>query len=255
MPEIKIQYCSDLHLEFPLNKEFIIENPLRPLGDILLLAGDIVPFDIIEEHNDFFDFISATFKTAYWLPGNHEYYHFNLADKEGSFCEQIRENVFLVNNYVARHDHVKFIFSTLWTRIGKLNERVIQRGMNDFYQIKYRDNRFTPADFNRIHKESKSFIQLELAKNNSEKTVVATHHVPTLINYPEKYRGTILNEAFAVEMFDTIEDSNVDYWIYGHHHINTPPFTIGKTELLTNQVGYVSHNEHKEFNNAAVFSV
>lgn len=231
------------------------ENPLQPVGDILLLAGDIVPFHILDKHNDFFDFVSDNFKTTYWLPGNHEYYHFNLADKKGPFCERIRNNIFLVNNYVARHEQVKFIFSTLWTKIGKLNERAIQRGMNDFYQIKYGENIFTPADFNSIHKESKSFIQTELSRNNSEKTVVVTHHVPTLFNYPEKYKGTTINEAFAVELFDLIQDSNIDYWIYGHHHNNTPDFTIGKTRLLTNQVGYVSHDEHQEFDKAGVFIV
>ena len=39
---MKIQYASDLHLEFRANREWLRENPLEVTGDILLLAGDVM---------------------------------------------------------------------------------------------------------------------------------------------------------------------------------------------------------------------
>jgi predicted phosphodiesterase len=67
---MKIQYCSDLHLEFPENKEYILYNPLSPEADILILAGDIIPFAVLDKHNDFLDYISRTFKTTFWVQSN-----------------------------------------------------------------------------------------------------------------------------------------------------------------------------------------
>jgi len=42
---LKIQYCSHLLIEFPESKAFIEKKPIKADWDILILAGDIVPYD------------------------------------------------------------------------------------------------------------------------------------------------------------------------------------------------------------------
>ena len=252
---MKIQYCSDLHLEFPDNKEFLKTTPLKVQGDILILAGDIVLFKELDKHKGFFDFISENFKFTYWIPGNHEYYHFDITDKGTVFNEKIRENVFLVNNVSVIHDDVKFIFSTLWTKIRPAYHWQIEKGLSDFHVIKYYGAKFSAPQYNKLHEESLEFIKKELSENNSKHTIVASHHVPTLLNYPEQYKGDVLNDAFAVELFDFIENSDIDYWIFGHHHENTPEFIIGDTKMLTNQLGYVKYENNDLFDLGKCFEI
>ena len=89
-----IQYASDLHLEFPETHAQLWQNNLKPAADELILAGDIVPFRHIADKARFFDYLSENFKTTYWVPGNHEYYHYDLAAKRGTFVENVRHNIF-----------------------------------------------------------------------------------------------------------------------------------------------------------------
>lgn len=241
-----IQYASDLHLEFQENNAFIKANPLNPVADILILAGDVLPFSLIDKHADFLNYLSDHFEQTYWIPGNHEYYHYDAFKKCGSFCEKIRSNVSLLNNTTIYTGDAQLIFSTLWSYISPLNRGKIERSMNDFHLITYNGERLTSDHFNMLHAESLQFVEKELSVPATRKVVI-THHVPTLLNYPPEYKGTALNDAFAIELFDLIEKTGPEFWIYGHHHTNTPDFTIGKTQLLTNQLGYVSHNEGRLF--------
>ena len=67
---MKIQYCSDLHLEFEQNRKYIINKPLSVCGDLLILAGDIVPLHDEFFGNSFFSFIADNYKQVFWVPGN-----------------------------------------------------------------------------------------------------------------------------------------------------------------------------------------
>ena len=102
-----------------------------------------------------------------------------------------------------------------------------------------------PSTINDFHSENKKFLDEAISQDTKDKaTIIVTHHVPTYMNYNPKYKGDIINECFAVEMFDFIEASKADYWIYGHSHYNAEDFEIGKTKMLTNQLGYVGYEKN-----------
>ena len=244
---MKIQYCSDLHLEFPENQRFLARNPLKAVGDILVLAGDVVTFPDQEKARGFFDFVCDHFAAVYWVPGNHEYYGADIADKPNPLFERIRDNLYLINNQSIIHDGVRLVFSTLWGRISPDRDCDIQRSVADFSAISLRGETLTARNFSLLHEESLRFLRTAISTAGKEPTIVVSHHVPTLMHYPRVYKNSPLTEAFAVELFDLIADSAIDCWIYGHHHVNTPDFNIENTRMLTNQLGYVHRYEYRSF--------
>ena len=250
-----IQYCSDLHLEFRENLRYITTNPIPPLGDVLILAGDVTTFTRIKVQQSFFDYLSDNFKVTYWIPGNHEYYDGDIRERAGSIKEKIRDNVLLVNNQSFMHGTTRIICSTLWSHISEATRTRAENSINDFNAILLNGKRFSTDDFNELHKTNLVFLKSELEDEWVGTTIVATHHVPTLMNYPKKYKNDPLNEVFASEQSQLILRASPDYWIYGHHHTNIPRFSIGKTQLLTNQLGYVRHHEHSSFNNSQCVTV
>lgn len=250
---MKIQYCSDLHLEFSDNRKWVEQNPIMPKGDVLILAGDIVLFSEMHKHQDFFDYVSKHFEHTFWIPGNHEYYHSDISQRNDAFEEKIRDNVTLLNNTVKTINGVRLVFSTLWSHISVANQSMIEQSLSDFRVICNKDQRLTVTDYNQLHLKSRKFLGEVLLERTSNPTVVISHHPPTFFNYPEKYANSKINEAFGTEMFSFIENSEINYWIYGHHHCNVADFTIGTTKLITNQLGYVKCSENERFRKEALF--
>lgn len=252
---MKFQYCSDLHLKFPENKKYILKNPIIPNAEILVLAGDIVLFTTMDKHRDFFDYVSEHFKYTFWIPGNHEYYYSDINNRTGSFEEKIKDNVFLLNNVVKEIDGIHIIFSTLWSHISPERQFLIQQSLSDFRVIKNNNRPFNTDDYNTLHQENIRFLKEALKESKHSRSVVVTHHVPVFTNYPEKYRNSEINEAFAVDLNDLITDNPIDYWIYGHHHCNISDFNVGNTKLVTNQLGYISYGENTGYRDDAVIEI
>lgn len=98
---MKIQYVSDLHLEFTENANYIKKNPIKPTGDILILAGDITLFKKQRNSDWFFDYCSENWKQTYWIYGHN---HYNTQDFK------IGDTVLLTNQlgYVYNCEHLDF---------------------------------------------------------------------------------------------------------------------------------------------------
>ena len=245
---MRIQYASDLHIEFSDNSRYLKQNPLKPVGDILILAGDIgyLNDDNYSKH-PFWDWVSDNYRQVIVAVGNHELYkYYDLAKMPHGLVCSIRDNVKCYYDAVVRVENIDFIISTLWAKILLEDAYLTERYVSDFHRILYNGETLTWDNFNRENEKCFSFIQNEVVKSTAEHIVVVTHHVPSFQLVSPDFSGSKINGAFTVELEEYIKHSPIEYWIFGHSHRNIDKI-IGKTKCVTNQLGYVSHNEHLSF--------
>ena len=252
---MKIQYCSDLHLEFPENQRWLTQNPIIPTGDILIMAGDTFYMGKEFSKQPLFNQLADNFEQVLLIPGNHEYYNgFDAAISLNGIDENIRSNVRLLHNKTVVIQDVEFICTTLWS---KINTHILEvlRGMVDFRRIRYEQEKLGINQYNDLHENARSFLLKALKEKQPGKTVVVTHHLPSELCNVEEFKHSPLNEAFCVNLNQLIEENQVNYWLYGHSHRNKPEFTIGTTHMITNQLGYVGYGEHFSFRRDACFEL
>ena len=242
---MKIQYMSDLHLEFSDNSRWLKHNELPAPGDVLVLAGDIFYLkNKVAPLANFWKWASANYRQVLIVPGNHEYYNYcDVMDKGLQWKWLFKNNVGYYQNQVVRIDDTDFIMSTLWSRISPSDEYFVWKGMNDFRQIMYNGKLLQTEEFNQMHNFCLDFIKQSLVETTAKYIVVITHHLPTLEVVASHHKGSVLNSAFATELSRLIADSRIDAWIYGHSHTNIDA-EINGTKVVCNQMGYVFENEH-----------
>jgi len=255
---MKIQYCSDLHLEFHDNLRMMnAKDPaLEVLGDLLIIAGDVgYLVDKNVEHLRLWKWMSEHYRQVLMVAGNHEFYNNgDIAAMGESWQKMFLPNVGYYYNKVVRIDDIDFILSILWSRISPVDEMVVQSGMNDHRQILYNRHRLTAKDITDEFEKNFAFIQKSVETSDAEKIVVVTHHLPSFAAIDKRYSGDPLNAAFATELGDYIADSRINTWIYGHAHHQTD-MMIGNTHLVSNPLGYVFAGEHYSFNASAVIEI
>lgn len=249
---MKIQYVSDLHLEFMENTNWIAAHPLEVCGEVLLVAGDSGYINRVEyAQHPFWHWASEHYEQVIIALGNHEFYQFvDLANFSDGFVGEIYPNVHYYYNSVVSIGDVDIIVTTLWAQISPEKMYYTEHGVNDFRRIMYHRHSLTAPDFNEEHERCLRFLKEAVEKSTARRKIVLTYHVPTELCTPKKFRDSLLNGAFTVELGNYIANTDIDYWIYGHSH-RSIDVEIGKTKILSNQLGYVSHLEHLQSGFAA----
>jgi len=235
---MKLLLYSDLHLEF--SHGWALPQDID--GDVLVLAGDIVTF---KNYEPFKELLSDWSKPVLFVAGNHEFYTQSPMRKEADdFNTWLSNNLphvtFLQNEEISI-DGIHFFGGSMWTDFSNENPmatEVAGQSMNDFRLIMTGENQpIKPSDTVELHKNYVEKLTSWFEKPLEGKRVVISHHAPAM-NPNTKHRGSNLQPAFnSLDMINIIKKYQPELWVYGHTH-ECDYQTIGKTRIVSNQLGY-----------------
>ena len=238
---MKIQYISDIHLEFMkdnLVNTFI--NSIKPCANILILAGDIGnPYQ--QRYKTLLEYVNNKFKKIFIIAGNHEYYSNrveNTKDTIKKICKNY-ENVSFLDNSYEEYDGYRFIGTTQWTEI-----RNPLYTINDINKI----NDLTIEKYNNLFYEAKEFLEKSVVPNS----IIITHHLPMNDLTDPKYKVGFMakyNQWFNANLDTFIEKHNEDIkaWFYGHTHSRSVQNHYG-VNFYCNPLGYPGENSYEDIN-------
>lgn len=235
---MKLKIFSDIHNEIRRSKnkeEFIIPEHNTDHETILVLAGDI---DHLKQTKKYAEKYSDRFKAVIFVAGNHEYYGQHIKkDEHHGYSE--KENVYFLNNSSIIIDDVRFIGGTLWSNIdtSPSNYDSIKNTSNDYKYIRYGNN-YSRLKINDVlfeNYKTKEFFKKELNKKFNGKTVVISHHSPTIKHANCRQNIPVDYTYFSTDLEDIINIPDV--WIHGHIHRFLDEIR-NETRYIINAVGY-----------------
>ena len=235
---MKIKYISDLHIDYM--PDFTLPFSEGEDEQILVIAGDVVDGMMANVLPFITDCISR-FKEVILVPGNHDYYHFNLHDVDNywSLQEQRFKNFHYLENKSIEIDGVRFIGCCLWSGLNgdEFHARYAARYVGDFEHIKIKDKPFTQGEMIQLHNKSVAFIHQELKKVNMP-NVVITHFVPLMALRSHNRPSEGISHYFYNDLKDLIDihSSSIKHWIYGHSHDISTRW-IGNINFVSNAKG------------------
>ncbi|WP_333876377.1 metallophosphoesterase [Methylobacter sp.] len=260
---MKIFLISDIHSE---NPEAVVDPYMDydclkfsypEDADVVVLAGDIGEGlnGLIWARNRFVD------KEIIYVCGNHEYYESDLSVIDDMRVIATELGIHLLDNDSVIMNGVRFLGTTLWTNFDNYSSEVIaeaERTMRDYHYIKcpawWRNEHnkekalrlmdsenafgfdpecFSPTVAYVLHREALDWLSQQLNKPYQGKTVVVTHHAPSL--------RSIINIDYAyasdLEKFIANRADQIDLWCHGHIH-QPVDYEVAGVRVVSNPRGY-----------------
>lgn len=245
---MRIRYLSDLHVEFLTAEQldrFLLQIPPGP-EEVCVLAGDIGnPFT--PNYHKVMQFISKSFKKAFVIAGNHEYYNSTFTIEEiNEYLENFLldfENITFLNNQVEEYEGILFVGTTLWSKVT--NPACSIADVEKIRDLDY-------LAYNRRHMLCVDFLEEILEYSENQRCVIITHHVPSPNLIDVKYKTSHMrpwNQWFASDLEELVEkyQQKIKGWFYGHTHTPATQCLHG-VPFFCNPIGYPRENPTHDLN-------
>jgi len=256
---MRLWILSDLHLEF---EWFAVPSPL-PDADVCICAGDILNKGVVPSLRWIAENLSKYMPTVF-VPGNHEFYRsvFQGSIEAGRLEAARHPNIHFLEDEEVEIEGVRFLGASLWTDFALFGDaraamEAAREGLNDYRMIQMQKDpieRLHPSHTARKNRDSRAFLERELVRAPGRRTVVVTHHAPSLQSVSPEYKSDILTAAFASDMDDFITVHQPLLWVHGHVH-HRVDFTIGGTRVVANPRGYPNEPSFRAFDPRLVVEI
>lgn len=234
---MKIQYISDIHLEY--YGDDIIELPI--MAEYLALVGDIGN-PTYKNYDKFLNWCSNNYRDVFLVLGNHEHYHLeNMLDMDEIVNKIVIKysNVHFLNNSSYIIDDYIFLGTILWSYVPNNAKNIVEKYDNDYRCIKLNGVAISVDITNKLFHKNVKWLEEEIDQFKDKKVIVLTHFAPLMRGTSDpKYEidGRLLNHAFASDLSYLMEKP-IKLWIFGHTHW-TCNFTYNGVQIVSNGVGY-----------------
>jgi len=243
---MRIQYCSDLHLE--MNPVVEYNTLLTPVAPVLALLGDIGDPES-PELQKFLEWCTRMWKQVLYVPGNHEFWRLKPGSKKTipsalailRSYEKLYPNLMILwRGKVYSEDGIIVLGTPLWSRPA---EGVIphehERAWVD------NDRTFDAQTLSTLHQEDLNWIKKEINAARGTMVVMLTHYAPSLLlinrNWIERPESTL----YASDL-DILIRPPIVAWACGHIHQSiewlkgweSATGETGVVLLITNPRGY-----------------
>lgn len=240
LPATRIRVLSDLHLE---HADW---TPPAVPCDLIVLAGDIGSGTqgITWARKAFPD------TPIVYVAGNHEFYGFEI----DAMTRELRaaataESIHFLERDIFCFRGLRILGATLWTDFKLFGlaeqwfaERAALAGMADCRLIRAGLGMLTPPRMAERQEDAVRWLESELPREWPGKTVVVSHHLPSMQCVSAHHRASLLTAAFASNLDALFEGA--DLWIHGHTH-TAADFQAGRCRVVCNPRGYPGERTSK----------